>query len=206
MLSPLKGSLVCRVRDRSSGSAPEGPHRRVLAGVFPALLLIAAAPLAGQASDTASADTARAGERQGPPRIGAFVHVTQGEAQLLVTPDTASTLDRGARLFVRCRGGEGEVFVALTREEGELGNAREGAGGQFRIDRGPWTDLQQWGANRSGTAAFMAPERVDTFVGRAAGAELAEIRIVNPAGVRHRYVFRLEGMEEALSKLPCLGG
>lgn len=166
------------------------------------LLLAGTGPASAQEADTAGTEAAQ----QGPERIGSFVHARQEGADLLVVPDTASSLNEGTRLFLRCRGGQREVFVAVTGQEGGLGNAREGAAGQFRIDRGPWTDLEQWGANESGTAAFMAPERIPTFVGRASGAGLAEIRIVNPAGVRTKFVFRLEGMEEALGRLPCMGG
>lgn len=189
----------------ANGRAPiDPPPGRLLVGGLASVLLMAAVPLAGQAADSAGSDTAAAEAREGPPRIGAFVYTQQGEADILVTPDTASSLDEGTRLFLRCRGGNGEVFIALTGEEGGLGNEREGAAGQFRIDRGPWTDLEQWGANSTGTAAFMKPESVPTFVGRAEGGGLAEIRIVNPAGVRHRYVFRLEGFEEALGRLGCM--
>ena len=181
---------------------PRPPFGAIAAGMTAVLLLAAARPAPAQETDTTGADAAQ----PGPEHIGSFVHVRQEGASLLVAPDTASSLNEGARLFLRCRAGQREVFVALTGEEGGLGNAREGAAGQFRIDRGPWTDLEQWGANESGTAAFMAPERIPTFVGRAAGGELAEVRIVNPAGVRTRFVFPLEGMEEALGRLPCMNG
>lgn len=168
-----------------------------------------AAPATAQQPDTTSADSARAeadAGRQGPPRIGAFVYAEQGGAKLLVTPDTASSLNAGARLFLRCRGGIRELFVAVAGRDANLGSAREGAAGQFRMDRGPWSDLEQWGASEAGTAAFMNSQRVPTFVGRASGAGLAEIRIVNPAGVRSKFVFRMDGLEEALGRLPCMGG
>lgn len=179
-----------------------GASRRVepsRARLRPLLAALAPALLCGLVSPTS------AQEAEGPERIGAFVHVDQEDAQLLVTPDTASSLNEGARLFLRCRDGSREVFVAVTGEEGGLGNERDGSGGQFRIDRGPWTDIEQWGANSTGTAAFMASERVPTFVGRAANGDIADIRIVNPAGVSTKFVFRLEGMEEALGRLPCMG-
>lgn len=184
-------------------SSPDGllSSLALAAGPVLALLALTASPTAAQEADTAGGEAAG----EGPERIGAFVHVRQGDGLLLVTPDTASTLNRGARLFLRCRGGERSVFVALAAEEGGLGNQEEGAAGQFRIDRGPWTDLEQWGANAAGTAAFMNPERVPTFVGRAVDGDLAEIRIVNPAGVRQKFVFPMEGMEEALARLPCIG-
>lgn len=171
---------------------------RLAGALLLAALLAGAGPSAAQESDSGEAGA------EGPERIGAFHHVRQGESLLLVVPDTASSLNAGARLFLRCRGGDRGVFVALAGDEGGLGNAREGAAGQFRIDRGPWTDLEQWGANESGTAAFMNPERIPTFVGRAEDGELAEIRIVNPAGVRRKFVFPTEGLGEALGRLPCM--
>lgn len=178
--------------------APVCRPGRLAGAVLLAALLAGAGPTAAQEADSAEAGA------EGPERIGTFHHVRQGESLLLVVPDTASSLNEGARLFLRCRGGNRGVFVALAGGEGGLGNAEDGAAGQFRIDRGPWTDLEQWGANESGTAAFMNPERIPTFVGRAEDGELAEIRIVNPAGVRQKFVFPMEGLGDALERLPCL--
>lgn len=188
-----------RAAARPTVRRPPGPA--LLAALGSLFLLQVASPAAAQETDSAEARQ----DADGPERIGAFVHVRQDDARLLIAPDTASSLNEGIRLFLRCRGESREIFVARTGEKGGLGNQRDGAAGQFRVDRGPWTDLEQWGANDTGTAAFMAPERVPTFVGRASGGELAEIRIVNPAGVRQKFTFRLTGLEEALTRLPCMG-
>lgn len=192
-----------RVVSASSRSTAEISRPVLAAGVtLLAVLLAAAGPAEGQQPDS-TGDEARS---EGPERIGAFHHVRQEGSLLLVVPDTSSSLNEGARLFLRCRGGNREVFVALAGDEGGLGNAEDGAAGQFRIDRGPWTDLERWGANAGGTAAFMNPERIPTFVGRAEDGELAEIRVVNPAGVRHKFVFPMKGLGDALGRLPCMGG
>jgi len=192
---------------------------RLAAGVALALLL-ALTPLGAGAAQETEADTTEATDADaareggeaadgGPERIGAFVYAVQGgedgrpETRLLVVPDTASTLNEGARLFLRCRADRREVYVAVT--EGNLGNAREGAGGQWRFDRRPWSELQRWGANEQGTAAFMPPRLYDTFMARALEAEVAEIRIVNVAGVRKRFVFPLDGLAEASARLGCFG-
>lgn len=166
---------------------------------------------AAQADSGAATEQAKAAGQEaaagGPRQIGAFVYAVQGgeegrpETRLLVVPDTASTLNEGARLFLRCRADRREVYVAVT--DGNLGNAREGAGGQWRFDRRPWSELVRWGANEQGTAAFMPPRLYDTFVTRALESEVVEIRIVNVAGVRKRYVFPLEGLGKGLDRLGC---
>ena len=175
-------------------------------------MLIALTVTAPAAAQQAGADSAAAGPGQtgGPERIGAFVFAVQGggeagpETRLLVVPDTASSLQEGARLFLRCRDDRREVYVAVS--EGDLGNAREGAGGQWRFDRRPWSELTRWGANEEGTAAFMPPRLYDTFVARALEHEVAEIRVVNTAGVRKRFVFPLDGFPEGRARLGCFGG
>lgn len=162
------------------------------------------------AEDTAAAaeDTA-AGAEEATGRVGAFTFAILGgegegaETRLLVAPDTASTLNEGARLFFRCRGGRGEIYVAVT--DGNLGSAREGAGGQWRFDRRPWSELVRWGANDEGTAAFVPPRLYDTFVRRGREAEVVEVRIVNLAGVRKRFVFPLGGFSEGVDRLGCFG-
>lgn len=180
---------------------------RLAAGVALALLL-ALAPLDAGAAQETETDSAEA-EAGGPREIGAFVYAVQGgeegrpETRLLVVPDTASALNEGARLFLRCRDDRREVYVAVT--DGNLGNAREGAGGQWRFDRRPWSELLRWGANEQGTAAFMPPRLYDTFMARALEAKTAEIRIVNVAGVRKRFVFPLEGLAEGSARLGCFG-
>lgn len=207
----MEPALTCDDRSRPvpRSSAWTSAGRVALAAA--AILALAASPASGQVADTAAEDSSarerdRTGPREGPPRIGAFVYLERDGARMLVTPDTSSSLDEGARLFLRCGDGRRELFVALAGGEAGLGNANQGAAGQFRIDRSPWTDLEQWGANEAGTAAFMAPGRIPTFLGRAKDGDRAEIRIVNPAGVRHRYVFRTESLVEALERLPCMGG
>lgn len=176
---------------------------------------VAAQEAEADSATTTEADSAGAagqGEEAaagGPQRIGAFVYAVQGgedgrpETRLLVVPDTASTLNEGARLFLRCRADRREVYVAVT--DGNLGNARDGAGGQWRFDRRPWSELVRWGANEQGTAAFMPPRLYDTFVTRALESEVVEIRVVNAAGVRKRYVFPLDGLGEGSARLGCFG-
>lgn len=200
MFQPARGGADDAGRSHQAGGGVR--PGRFAAGILLAALLAATGPAVGQRADSAGAGASS----RGPERIGTFHYVRQGESLLLVVPDTASALNEGARLFLRCRGGNRSVFVALAGDEGGLGNAEDGAAGQFRIGRGPWTDLEQWGANAAGTAAFMNPERIPTFVGRAEDGELAEIRIVNPAGIRQKFVFPVEGLGEALGKLPCMGG
>lgn len=190
-----------RTAVRSPGPGPSGPVPGLPAALLLAALAAGTLPAAAQQSDSAAGPEAR----EGPPRIGAYLHVQQDGAELLVTPDTASSVDEGARLFLRCRGGTRELFVSVAGQDANLGDARNGAAGQFRMDRGPWSDLEQWGANEAGTAAFMNPERIPTFVGRAGDAELAEVRIVNPAGVHRRFAFRTDGLEEGVAELPCMG-
>lgn len=176
------------------------------AGTLPAALAIAAALLPAAPAPNAL----RAQEPAGPERVGAFVYAVQGggedapESRLLVVPDTSSTLNEGARLFFRCRGDRPEVYVAVT--EGNLGNAKEGAGGQWRFDRRPWHELVQWGANEQGTAAFLPPRFYDTFATRARESDQLEVRIVNLAGVHQRFVFPLEGFPEGARRLGCFGG
>lgn len=178
---------------RPSAALPAAPA--IAAG----LLAAALAPHALRAQDAA-----------GPEHVGAFVYAVQGggedapESRLLVVPDTSSTLDGGARLFFRCRGDRAEVYVAVT--EGNIGNAKEGAGGQWRFDRRPWHELVQWGANEQGTAAFLPPRFYDTFAARARESGQLEVRIVNLAGVRQRFVFPLDGFPEGARRLGCFGG
>lgn len=160
------------------------------------------------ARDTAGASTDSAPETT-PRRIGSFTLAVQGgedggpETRILVVPDTSSTLNEGARLFFRCRDGRGEIYVAVT--DGNLGNAREGAGGQWRFGRRPWSELNRWGANDQGTAAFMPPRVYESFVERGRESDVAEIRIVNLAGVRKRFVFPLDGFTEGTERLGCFG-
>lgn len=175
-------------------------------GVATALPASSRAQEAAEDTATAAADSAA----ESPRRIGSFTLAVQGgddgrpETRILVVPDTSSTLNEGARLFLRCRSGTGEIYVAVT--DGNLGNAQEGAAGQWRFDRRPWSELIRWGANDQGTAAFMPPRVYDTFVERGREAEVAEIRIVNLAGVRKRFVYPLEGFTEGTEQLGCFGG
>ena len=189
-----------------------GRRPRIAVSAVSAALLTAAWALPASAqeagTDSAGAEAETAGG--GPERIGAFAFAIQGgederpETRLLVVPDTGSSLSEGARLFLRCRGDQREVYVAVSA--GNLGDAREGAGGQWRFDRRPWSELTRWGANEEGTAAFMPPRLYDTFVARALEYEVVEIRIVNTAGVRKRFVFPLGGFEEGHGRLGCFDG
>ncbi len=177
-----------------------------------ALGVAAALPASSRAQEAAgdTADAAAESAAETPRRIGSFTLAVQGgedgrpETRILVVPDTSSTLNEGARLFLRCRSGRGEIYVAVT--DGNLGNAREGAAGQWRFERRPWGELIRWGANDEGTAAFMPPRVYDTFVERGREYDVAEIRIVNLAGVRKRFVFPLDGFTEGTERLGCFGG
>lgn len=168
------------------------------------LPLAAAAPLlagpAGSAAQQEGGDAAAAG----PVQIGAFVLAQQDGRSLLVTPDTASSLQQGTRLFFRCSGDRREVYVASSDDR--LGDAEEGAGGRYRFDDRPWSDLHQWGANESGSAAFLPPRFAPNFADRARSSDVLEIEIVNTAGVRHAYVFRLDGFGEGADRLRCFDG
>lgn len=197
-------------RGRESGAGSVRGVRPGAAALAVAAGLVLGLGFPGPATAQEADDDTAAGAPSAPNRIGAFTFAVQGsgddgpETRLLVVPDTASTLNEGARLFLRCRGGTREVYIAVT--EGNLGDAREGAGGQWRFDRRPWSDLVRWGANEHGTAAFMPPRLYDTYVERAREADLGEIRIVNTAGVRERFVFPMDGFEEGAERLGCFGG
>lgn len=158
--------------------------------------------LAGPAGSAAQQEGG--GDAAGPVQIGAFVLAQQDGRSLLVTPDTASSLQEGARLFFRCSGDRREVYVASSDDR--LGDADEGAGGRYRFDRRPWSDLHRWGANESGSAAFLPPRFASNFADRARSSDVLELEIVNTAGVRHAYVFRLDGFDEGTGRLGCFDG
>lgn len=169
-----------------------------------AALLAVTVPAGAQEAATGGGDEGAAASEDGPRRFGSFVHVEQADGtRLLVVPDRDATLDRGARLFFRCSDGGREVFVAVTEGEGRLGNARDGAGGRYRFGSLPWSDMVTWGANESGTAAFMPPRLTEAFAERARASDRVEIQIVNPAGVRHRYVFPMDGFAEGVERMAC---
>lgn len=170
-------------------------------------LLFAAATagaLRAQQPDSAGGDGA-AGARDGSSEsFGSFLFVERPDgARLLVVPDRNSSLNEGARLFLRCSDDRREVFVAVTEGEGRLGNARDGAGGRYRFGSLPWSDMVTWGSNEAGTAAFMPPRLTESFAARARESDRVEVQIVNPAGVRHRYVFPMDGLAEGTAKLAC---
>lgn len=144
------------------------------------------------------------GGGDGPVQIGAFVHAQQDGRSMLVTPDTASSLQAGTRLFFRCSDDRREVYVASSDDR--LGDDEEGAGGRYRFDERSWSDLHQWGANESGSAAFLPPRFAPNFASRARTSGLLELEIVNTAGVRHEYVFRLDGFSEGVRRLDCFSG
>lgn len=192
------------------GPADRPIGRRLSAGALlaAAVLLVAAArgPLAAQEPDDAGAGEEGAAREAGPARFGSFVFSEQPDgSRLLVVPDRNSSLNEGARLFFRCSGGRREVFVAVTEGEGRLGNARDGAGGRYRFGSLPWSEMETWGSNEAGTAAFLPPRLAESFAGRARASERVEIQVVNTGGVRHRYVFPMDGFAEGAGKLACFG-
>lgn len=171
------------------------------------LALAAPVPLAAQEADSAGAEGVTEGRDGGPSRYGGFVYSERPDGtRLLVVPDRSSSLDRGARLFFRCSGDRREVFVAVTGGEGRLGNARDGAGGRYRFGSLPWSEMATWGSNEAGTAAFMPPRFTDSFAARARESDRVEIQIVNPGGVRHRYVFPMDGFARGAERLTCFTG
>lgn len=196
---------------RPGGSAaPRGrsaPGRRsVRSG---AALPLAAAALLLLAPAGAAAQEPGGGEDGGgatTTTYGEYVFAEQSGRSMLVAPDTGSTLNEGGRIFLRCSDGRREVYVAST--EDRLGNAEEGAGGRYRFGNRPWSDLTRWGSNEKGSAAFMPPRFAGDFAARArdADSEVVEFEIVNTAGVRHRYVFSLDGFAEGVQQLGCFSG
>ena len=187
-----------------------GATGAVVAGLVCSLSLLAVAapvPLAAQEADSAGNEGPTEAGDGGPPRFGSFVYSERPDGtRLLVVPDRSSALNRGARLFFRCSGDRREVFVAVTEGEGRLGNARDGAGGRYRFGSLPWSDMATWGSNEAGTAAFMPPRFTDSFASRARKSDRVEIQIVNPGGVRHRYVFPLDGFVRGAERLTCFTG
>lgn len=173
---------------------------------FPALATLAAAVALALASPAGASGQQEGGDGGdgGPVQIGAFVVAQQDGRTLMVTPDTASSLQEGTRLFFRCSGDRREVYVSSSDDR--LGDAEEGAGGRYSFDDRPWSDLHQWGANESGSAAFLPPRFAPNFAERARSSELLELEIVNTAGVRHAYVFRLDGFSEGADRLVCFDG
>lgn len=170
---------------------------------LPALLPLAAACLL-LAWPAGAAAQEEGGGGGGAVQIGSFVLAQQNGRSLLVTPDTSSSLQAGTRLFFRCSGDRREVYVASSDDR--LGDADEGAGGRYRFDGRPWSDLHRWGANESGSAAFLPPRFAPNFAARARSSDRLELEIVNTAGVRHAYVFRLDGFAEGADRLGCFEG
>jgi len=150
---------------------------------------------------SAAAQEGKGGGQQGPVQIGSFLYAQQGGRNLLVAPDTGSTVDEGARIFFRCSDDQREVYVVST--EDRLGNAKEGSAGRYRFDGGPWSELSQWGSNESGSAAFLPPRFGRNFAARARKADRVELEVVNTAGVRHRYVFSMAGFARGAERLAC---
>lgn len=188
----------------AEGGAVPSPAAAVLSAL--ALVLAAAVPASAQEADTAGAEADTARQGGGPQRFGSFVFAEQDDGMhLLVVPDRNSSLNEGARLFFRCTGDQREVFVAVTGGAGRLGNADDGAGGRYRFGSLPWSEMVTWGSNEAGTAAFMPPRLTESFAGRARESERVEVQIVNPGGVRHRFVFPMDGFAEGASRLACFG-
>lgn len=198
-------AAVDAVTPRRGATPPAAPSRAAEMLAAAGLLLAAVAPAGAQEADTAGADTARRGP--GAQQLGSFTFAEQADGtRLLVVPDRNSSLNEGARLFFRCTDDRREVFVAVTEGSGRLGNARDGAGGRYRFGSLPWSEMVTWGSNEAGTAAFMPPRLTETFAGRARASDRVEVQIVNPGGVRHRFVFPMDGFDEGAAKLDCFGG
>lgn len=196
-------SIRTRTPVARRGSSAAGILGAVLAST--ALLVGTAVPTGAQEADTAVTEEA-ARKPGGPQTFGSFVFAEKPDGtRLLVVPDRNSSLDEGARLFFRCTGDRREVFVAVSGGEGRLGNARDGAGGRYRFGSLPWSDMVAWGSNEAGTAAFMPPRLTRNFADRARRSERVEVQIVNPGGVRHRFVFPMDGFDEGAGKLTCFG-
>ncbi len=195
------GSIAAAVR------AVPSPRSFVLVGALPcavALLAASATGVVAQEPDTADAEEEAAGEGGVTGSAGSFTFAEQADGtRLMVVPDRNSSLNDGARLFFRCRGDQREVFVAVTEEEGRLGNARDGAGGRYRFGSLPWSEMVTWGSNEAGTAAFMPPRIAGSFADRARRSDRVEVQIVNPGGVRHRFVFPMDGFTESADRLSC---
>lgn len=169
-----------------------------------ALLAASATGVGAQEPDTADAGEETAGEGGVTGSAGSFTFAEQPDGtRIMVVPDRNSSLNEGARLFFRCRGDRREIFVAVTEGEGRLGNASDGAGGRYRFGSLPWSEMVTWGSNEAGTAAFMPPRLTGSFAGRAGPSDRVEVQIVNPGGVRHRFVFPMDGFAESSEKLSC---
>lgn len=169
-----------------------------------ALLAASATGVGAQEPDTADTGEEAAGEGGVTGSAGSFTFAEQPDGtRIMVVPDRNSSLNEGARLFFRCRGDQREIFVALTEGEGRLGNARDGAGGRYRFGSLPWSEMVTWGSNEAGNAAFMPPRLSGSFAGRARQSDRVEVQIVNPGGVRHRFVFPMDGFAESADRLSC---
>jgi hypothetical protein len=169
-----------------------------------ALLAASATGVGAQEPDTADAEEETAGEVGVSGSAGSFTFAEQADGtRLMVVPDRNSSLNDGARLFFRCRGDQREVFVAVTEGEDRLGNARDGAGGRYRFGSLPWSEMVTWGSNEAGTAAFMPPRLTGSFADRARRSDRVEVQIVNPGGVRHRFIFPMDGFAESADRLSC---
>lgn len=193
---PSRPGAPARRRTPSRPLRPCGLPGAVTALAAAASCLLLAGPAGAAAQQQGDGDGGG-----GTTRYGAFVYAERGGRSMLVAPDTGSTLSEGTRLFFRCSDGRREIYLASS--EDRLGSEQKGAGGRYRFGRLPWSELVRWGSNASGSAAFMPPRLAPSFAGRVRESEAVEIQIVNPAGVRHRYVFPLEGFAKGVRELEC---
>ncbi len=77
---------------------------------------------------------------------------------------------------------------------------------RYRFDSDPVTSFSNWSLSTSNTGAFMQARKVNVFSNQAMVSNKIAVEAVDPYDQdRERYIFELDGLEEALKLLTCAG-
>lgn len=112
----------------------------------------------------------------------------------------------GAGLFWGCK--NENLTVAVVGELGvRFGEGLEKTEVRWRFDKDEPSPFQEWLIDFSDESIVILPrQRVLQFTNRAKLAEQVVIRVWDVSYTTHTYTFYLDGLSEALSRLPCAEG
>lgn len=135
--------------------------------------------------------------------IGGFIYrnlvdpMTDADLSFIATPEVLTDEPRAALLW-GCRVGELSVILSA----GEF-LALDAARGQFRFDAMPASPELQWNADTEGRAFFLPQAVIQSFTRTALAASKVLIKIENHRGTPRYFAFELDGLIQALDRLPC---
>lgn len=178
--------------------------------VAAAVLLVAGVPDTVRAQDTLPESDWQTGEEVESGRYGSFTFLKRpvGDSgsmmSVLLGSEIGSTVESEVRLFFRCLASKPEIYLMAT--DTTLGPPGGSARGQYRFDRGSWSELEAWPTDETGQAAFLPGRVLGRFVTRALEADRVYVQLAGERGSFRQSVFSLQGFSEGARRLPCFRG